>query len=207
LLSGLRLWLDASRLRLADGAALAVWPDASGYLNHAVQANNYSQPVYRAAVAGLAGRPAVEFDNVDDYLALTGIITTTSNTYFIVFGLNPGGATDVMLLADTALSYTYEQKAGDWMQKASAVVSGVTTTPGLYYLRSCVSDAVNVMRHANGAALTVKARTAADARFRYVGLPGYICNAAIAEVIVYDRALSDAERMAIEAYLMAKYGL
>jgi hypothetical protein len=33
-IAGLKVWLDASQLALADGAALASWPDLSGAGNH-----------------------------------------------------------------------------------------------------------------------------------------------------------------------------
>jgi len=77
----------------ADGAAVAQWDDASGNAHHASQATAANRPLYRASVAGLNNKPAVEFDGSNDFLlspTFAGItpevvvvarLTTTAGSY------------------------------------------------------------------------------------------------------------------------------
>lgn len=75
--AGLRLWLDASRINagrsalglpeLVDGAAVGLWPDASGRKTHAGQRRLDSQPLFRATPRG----NWLEFDGVDDSVTAT----------------------------------------------------------------------------------------------------------------------------------------
>jgi hypothetical protein len=64
---GPRLWLRADDLALADGAAVATWPDASGYGNDVAQANAAKRPAYKVNIFGT--QPAVLFDGTSDLLA------------------------------------------------------------------------------------------------------------------------------------------
>jgi DMSO/TMAO reductase YedYZ molybdopterin-dependent catalytic subunit len=68
--SGLRLWLDASKITgLADGAAVTSWSDSSGLGNDAVQATGTKQPSYQTNEVN--GLPVVQFDGNSDDLAIT----------------------------------------------------------------------------------------------------------------------------------------
>lgn len=68
-LSGLQLWLRGdSDVAYDAAAAVSQWRDQSGNANHAVQAVAARRPqLVRGAIAG---KPAVRFDGVDDYLAI-----------------------------------------------------------------------------------------------------------------------------------------
>jgi hypothetical protein len=57
----LAVWLDASKIGYADGAAVGAWTDLSGRGNHAVQAVAANQPVFKGNVAN--GLPGVKFNN------------------------------------------------------------------------------------------------------------------------------------------------
>lgn len=91
-LPGLALWLAADKLTgLADGAAVATWPDASGNGRDAAQATAAKRPTYRTNV--LNGKPVLRFDGVDDGLATPSITlaATTGVTLFaVVTGLTTG---------------------------------------------------------------------------------------------------------------------
>lgn len=56
-----KLWLEADELSLADGAAVASWPDKSGAGNDASQGTMAQQPAYVASA--FVGRPVVRFTN------------------------------------------------------------------------------------------------------------------------------------------------
>ena len=60
------LWLKASDLTLADGAAVSFWPDASNASNSAAQPVPGAEPVFSAT--GFNGLPTVVFDGFNDFL-------------------------------------------------------------------------------------------------------------------------------------------
>ena len=204
LISGLKLWLDADYLRQVNGTNVPNWTDRSGNNNHALQGALASQPVYRVGVAGLLLRAAVVFDNVNDFMELTNILVTSTSTYFIVYSKNAAGTTANWLLSDTGGSYEYYQDGDTWKQTSTSDWP-ILTNQNNYYIRQCVSDVLTIKRYANGVS-TSTARSGPDARFRYLGYPGGACNSAIAEVIVYDRVLTDGERLSVVTYLEKKYG-
>jgi len=65
--TGLKLWLKAEDLALADGAAVAQWNDASGLGNHVSQAVAVQQPTYWSKA--IAGLPAVRCDGIQQALS------------------------------------------------------------------------------------------------------------------------------------------
>lgn len=52
----------------ADGGAVSSWRDAGSENKPATQGAGAKQPVYRASVAALNGRPAIQGDGADDFL-------------------------------------------------------------------------------------------------------------------------------------------
>lgn len=68
---GLTLWEDARTLALADGAAVSSWPSAVGTLAPG-QATAGSQPLFQAADA--TGPDRVVFDGVDDFLSQASVL-------------------------------------------------------------------------------------------------------------------------------------
>lgn len=86
-LAGLSLWLSADRIAgLADGDPVSTWSDLSGQGNNATQSTTAAKPLYKTGI--VAGRPAVLFDGVDDWLALTAavasVLTSDAKTVFAV---------------------------------------------------------------------------------------------------------------------------
>lgn len=67
-LDGLALWFKADAIDAADGDPLASWPDSSGNGFDAVQATGSKKPLYRTP----DGLPGVHFDGADDWLVIQG---------------------------------------------------------------------------------------------------------------------------------------
>lgn len=78
---GLALWLDASRLSLADLDPVPTWTDQSGNGRHATQATTSKQPVK----VTVSGRQYVRFDGVDDLLTMSAAFD--SSTEGLVFAV------------------------------------------------------------------------------------------------------------------------
>ena len=80
---GLKLWVRTESLAaLADGAAVASWPDESGNGKHLAQAIAAQKPVHDLDADGL---PAVLFDGADDMLVTAAnVLNTDRHTIFLV---------------------------------------------------------------------------------------------------------------------------
>jgi hypothetical protein len=87
------VWI-ADDIALADGASVSSWVDRIGGYDLA-QATGAKQPTYRTT--GIAGHPAVDFDQSDDmlvYTAASAVTTATSGHVFLVLrAVGVSGAT------------------------------------------------------------------------------------------------------------------
>jgi hypothetical protein len=195
-ITGLGGWFDASQLGLADGAGVTTWPDLSGLGRNLVAGT----PTYRADV--LNGLPVVRFDGVDDVL-YTGLSASYRHIFVVAMhrlatfpdydGL-VGGVSWLVLTGDSGLArwYPYEPSsttyhfdgvlaAGDWpapMNSQFAVMS--------------------VSRHAGP--WTMDFQVGQDRN-----VTGRNWDGDVAEVVAYDRVLSEAERQQVEGYLHDKW--
>ncbi|HLY11967.1 MAG TPA: FecR domain-containing protein [Planctomycetota bacterium] len=79
----LSLWLRADQGVMVNGTTVSQWSDRSGNGRHAVQAASARQPLYLRAAQ--AGRPALRFDGMDDFLSFPCPVTGLSGmTIFLV---------------------------------------------------------------------------------------------------------------------------
>ena len=87
-INGLQLWLDASDINadgsaLSDGNTIATWVDKSGLNNHATQVTGYQQA--RVDTDGLNGVASVNFDGSNDYFNLPDGTVPYGNSNYTVF--------------------------------------------------------------------------------------------------------------------------
>ncbi|MFY2560955.1 LamG-like jellyroll fold domain-containing protein [Corallococcus terminator] len=226
--TGLRLWLSASQLTHAEGAPLASWADISGQGLHAVQATVGQQPVVRYAAIG--GRTALEFDGVDDRLDLTTNLFAgnTPLTVFAVIQTNDTQAHVVGTGSSSAGFLTTYGKgltlvAGQPTVKANSNGSGLllsgpgSIADGQPRLLSTVVQAGNTALFVNGQPLGMSSAALNAYAYGKATLgasDGANSNASrdafagrLAELLVYDRALTDEERTALELCLGSQYQL
>lgn len=78
-----------------DGNTVSQWDDASGNSRHANQATAGKRPIYRASVAALGARPAVEFDTTDDFLATAAWTALVQANTIMAVGIFPGNVNTV----------------------------------------------------------------------------------------------------------------
>lgn len=223
------LWLRAEDIIAADGSAVGVWPTASSDLVTASQSTASLRPIFRAG--GINGRPAIEFDGINDRLDLSSnvfaapnlpltmfAVIRTQDTNGHVFGT---GSSDPGFLATYGLAITVENGAATL--KANSAGSGVHLSANSAVNDDRVRIIAAVTR---GGASTVFV----DCRARGTSIApanpwGYIKSTigasdgsnlgtsmdpfagSIAELIVVPNALGYDERTAIEGYLATKYGV
>ncbi len=224
----LQLWLraDAGVTANANGAVTA-WADQSGQGNHAAQANANQAP--RLVESALNGKPVVRFEGGTRYLDVPnspGVSFIGDLSTFFVIKLadrsgyravwskvlgNKPRPTDYYLLPDSNVPRLYRGNAGQWLSAdgAVAVPSGEFAVIGFDVAGTAVAHYFN--DQVNGRGTIALASPAEDS-----GLPLRIgsrddlvtqLKGDLAELLLYDIALSDVDRRQVLEYLRAKYAL
>ena len=222
--AGLKLWLKADDLTgLADGDPVSTWTDASGGGNNA-NGSGAARPSYRTNV--LAGAPVLRFDGADDRLALPNLLAGASAaTAFFVARLSLDPPSLALRTGPPLGNFGNNGVVGDHYPFTDGVVytdfgSNARKTVG-DPAASLASWHVGAFRSAAGdwrawlnESLLFSTSTntvgfgAAPLVGRAEGANGpYHFDGDLAEVIVYDAALSDDDRQRVVRYLGGKYGI
>jgi hypothetical protein len=228
ILPGLVFWLDADYPpSVVTDVGVAEWRDRSGNNRHATQTTGTAQPTLFPNA--FESRPAMAFDGIDDFLVvedytplvdydaflvwkspvlpsideLTALvryggeqfntnIEITHGHYMDTFRnaatLSMGGGYLVARFDDPAIDTPYL-----WQMTFDSVLGRLTSRTNGHFSNQ-YGDFPGPP-DSEGAGLGIGARVNAIQHFR-----GFI-----AEIIIYDRVLSDAERVRIEAYLKSKW--
>jgi hypothetical protein len=232
--SGLQLHLDAAdpstlfnattggSLVAADGA-VARWEDKSGNGRHATQATSDSRPLRKNAVQN--GLGVLRFDGGNDWLNLpTNFRWWPTGTLFAVLD-NAGDGIFWYALKraddNPEIRLVTSQDSGFWYYDGSYKVN----QPNHYdaigggTVRTVVLANTSYKSYSNGilknSTTLASAVTANNSAFSHtiggfkVPDDDFSSYAAIdiAEIVMYDSALSDADRSAVESYLMSKWGI
>ncbi|HXG09465.1 MAG TPA: hypothetical protein VNK04_06720 [Gemmataceae bacterium] len=221
--AGLKLWLKADAITgLNDGDAVTTWEDSSGQNNDATQSTVAKKPTYQTNE--INGKPCVRFDGFDDCLQtpafsvgpLTAFVVLKLTTLRIIYEQSananeaPGfwlyGSTHSTLFVHKPAGGTARDRPGGLPTGAWQIVTqrcdgthaghklwingdeqsltdNLSSNPGT----AEISDVLNIGARNNGAAFA----SAVD----------------IAELLIYDAAVSDSDRQLIENYLNNKYAI
>jgi hypothetical protein len=227
-IAGLKAWWKADALALTDGAAVASWPDSSGSGNNLSQATASYQPTFKTGI--LNGKPAVRFNaTVSGSLGPGNVLFPAAGAGFDIGITQPD---TIFIVATTDASKTYR---GSYMSPVgfSGQLVFVSETNGaleIYAGGSALVDAVDhtgafhiicaIFSGGNGSAYVDGVQTLApqSTGTNGVGQVGvgalYSAGAVtlplmgdIAEIIVYNSALSTTDRQSIETYLNTKYNV
>ncbi len=228
---GLVLRLDASAVEeLSDGDKVETWDDLSGEENDATQATEENRPIYKTDI--LNGKPVVRFDGENDYLTTGAANIGQSHTIFAVAQsqeedaphrrqlIQSGGSTigndNVIIEQENdennwrAFVYSSEESSGviDLQSKNSVIT-------GQWYLISYIRDDdtkesklwINENLEDDDVwdgtvsgeteELFIGQHTSLD--FHWWG--------DVAEILIYNTALSDSDRGKVEQYLGEKWGI
>ena len=207
-----KFWLDANQLTgLTDSGYVSYWPDADGNGTSLSQSTATEQPTYRTNV--LNGRPVVRFDASDDGLSGGPGVTGPAWAMFVV--LIPGAAYNARAVQDGSHNlfvgvggdghWDFYAARGISNSAGPTVVAGTPTCLTIRYDGSTSSFRVNGVDH------TGDSGSAQPPAALALGASGYVTNQPwggdVAEVILYDGSVTDAQRASIESYLSTKWGL
>jgi hypothetical protein len=224
---GMILWLANDIGIEASGTGVSAWRDQSGNGADALQGVPASQP---ALVSGNSGMKAVAFDGKADSMAIIGvpINSLTGMSVFIV----SSASIDVFDAGYGLKAILGWQESAAWggtyfgAYQTSAHFRFGTTQAGnensvpitfsrtqSFGLNEWVHNGTSDSMLLNGQGLGIfPGKQAAINGVTSAALLGSSLNNSffsgeVSEVIVYNRALTDAERQAVELYLMGKYRL
>ena len=203
--TGLVLALDASEISgLSDGDQVNTWADSSGLANDAIRQNG--SPIYKTSQ--INGLPTVRFSSTDggagDYLRFNRISTIRS--VFWVVKENAGTSNGPFLLGDQD-SYDFHRESDNgplWAGYASENIrNGTTKLMGTGIdgtstsLPSGSFQLISLVTTGN-----VQANQVTQDRVYHGSWQGDI-----AEILIYDRALTTEEEELVGGYLTQKYDL
>ena len=198
-LAGLSLWLSGDSVNVINGK-IKTWYDKSGNNNSAIQLDTSKQPVWVSGFPILNNQPIIAFDGVNDYLQFNDI--TDIKTAFFVYNHNPVYRSHDNLFGSTTnetgslLSgglYKLIYYSANWLN--ISFLNGNSISP--YDLSQDSSYTIlDLFPSPDGHANTIS----------HNGFDGYNpWHGNIAEVLFYNRVLSDSERISVEQYLHYKY--
>lgn len=224
---GLTFWLDASKLVLAEGDPVATWPDASPSHFDAVTVNDANRPIYRASTTPF-GKPGVEFNpSPYRYLDIPGLGTWLSgrSAYTLIILIKPLGSFGnfpVIMTApnnglwhwlvefDQSNGVYWGHLNGHWRMYAANMVIGdwailewVLGTPKHFYKNGADTGIQQLSSGGDMVDVVPDVGTTARLGAYYDGGLGTI--GPISEILLYDHALTDPERIKIEQYLNNKW--
>lgn len=222
---GLVMWLDSSDITSlfqdTDGSspvssgneAIGLWRDKSGNNNHFKQPNRPAQP--RLIKSGIGGNSSVMFNTSQSMMSSANFRAPV--TVFYV-ARQTGGANARVLSAvanNWLLGYWQGAKNQAFYEGWVSPLSNPATDDSPHYFTGIVrgqglnsevwADGVLVSANQNGVAgpnqLGINLSIQAGA---YAAEPS---NCQVAEIIVYNEALSPSARQIVEAYLKTKWGI
>ena len=221
----LKLWLRADEgvTSTLDGAVTG-WEDRSGNLNHASQTDLAAAPLL--VTDAVNGEPALRFDGVDDFMTVSNspsvAIAGDISSFFVVrfddfitFRAvwaktmnNVPRATDWYALPDSGIPRLYRGGTGEGsVDGGAALIAGqyqiagfdMAGTTARHYLDGVETSSGQILQPLQDTGRPLFIGTRDDRVTRMQG--------DIAEIIIYNAALSVRERNMIFRYLADKYGI
>jgi hypothetical protein len=227
-IANLGLWLKADAGVTLVGGAVDAWADQSGNGRDFSAPAGTNRPAYSGTLNGL---PVLTFDGSTDYLSgdadsltlarnvsgltVIALFKDTSTTDCRVFGISTNTA---------AARFTMGGNGTNWLLGTRRLdADGVNTvtggTQGTEYTllsalarysvatRAIFEDGVSVVDTSGGTAGNTQDTSSQISTIGCGTALGNFLAGSVAEIIVYQRALSDAERQSVERYLSVKWGI
>ncbi len=229
-LAGLKIWLKADAIvGLSDGDPVTTWSDSSGNGYDATQSSSGLKPLYKTSVVN--GKPVVRFDGADDFL-VTGGQSYAIQTIFVVYETSSIAYRGVFATRASSVIGGIGNSDGNYGFAVSNSGGGITSTDagatdsGAHsgvWVDGVVGSHSDFDTYLVTAGVPVSAgnwhvvgctrtsQSASGAKFFAIGDdPGVSSRELagdLAEIIVYDSALSTGNRQSVEDYLGTKYGI
>lgn len=206
---GCLLWLSSDTGVTKDGANnVSAWADQSGNGNNASVAG-LPQPVWIDAV--LNGKPAIRYNGLNDQLQIAALTVNQPNTWFFVVRISTNEDGRHILDCSTGTRQLLGQ-SGSWLSYAGFVLGG-----GAYdtntHIWSSIFNGANSITYKDGAVEIVLGNSGPNSAIAIIiggGNPGGVglsITGDIFEVICFNSALSNMNRIIMQDYLRGKYAI
>ena len=202
---GLALWARAGRGVVVDGAGrVSRWADASASANDLVQTSPGQRP--SRVTDPLSGRSVLRFDGTDDLLQFTARLAGSIRTVFAVVREDetavPGSRA---LFGDASTADFYGGWQAWWVYQPPYVSTSQHIVDGQTWVNGVGVNGRTTTRPHTLSVVCVEATAGVTASRLAGGIYSAHWKGEIAELIVYERPLSIAERKAVEDYLALEY--
>ena len=214
------LWLRADKGIHLTGSTVYQWDDQSGNGYNATQATLINQPLF--VPNAINDKPILRFDGANRFLLISNsAVPIDKHTIFIVFKTYNTSSQSIFGIWYSKPGWNFVLSSGVYtyiIDKSSAYITGTAPTIGANNLFSLTFDGSNVKSYNSGSLIqndssiysSVYSNTS-DALAIGIATNGVSTadpfNGDIAEIVIYNTALSDAERITVENYLKNKYAL
>ena len=215
--TNLQLWLKAEAGVTKDGANnVSAWADQSGNAHHADQSTPASKPLWVDNV--LNGKPVIRFDGNSDLM--TTDITGPGGTEFTFFVVAKSNGQRILSFNDNTgyVLYSYANPNNLIISNDGGSGGGINsgTNNPVNFQFACARYKANTI---NGLQTFVNGALVAQRSSANIVLPvaplqlgsypgggtGELINGDVAEIIIYNRSLTDIEKEQVENYLSQKY--
>jgi len=217
---GLRLWLAADTLNaLGDGAAIASWADGSGNGYNAT-ASGTAQPIYKANIQG--GLPVVRFNGTSQGMNTTAPGPIAAGCTVLAVAQIASATSTRALVGSSVqggLEYRFNSAKQDVLaENVADLGSGSATwdTAAFRLYELVIDGAGNISFFVNGAAdgTSTTTRTFVSGNISVGINPVNVTNGNgewfsgdMGEVVVYNRPLTNSERLQLENQLRSKWAV
>ena len=216
-IGGLAVWLKADTGVTESGGVVTIWEDQSGNGN---DASNGTSPVLIASA--INGMPAIEFSNGAWLQIPENNIGDSGNlSVFIAINYTSGGVLlnkgDAATFENTAWEMTPQNGFGFVKNDGGNYSWNVVnfTPSGLSLITMITTSGVTELFNNNTSEGTSSDATPVNQVYQYIGIGGGGTDgnttegleAEIAEIIIYDSALSTQDKDGVQAYLNDKYAI
>jgi len=215
-ISSLRLWVAADFITgLSDGTGVETWSDLSGNGYHATQATEALRPIYKTNI--INGKPVLRFAS-GQFLGITGYPTSdAAGTGIMVIDLPadpPALDNAPWHFSSSALGILLPRTTGNYYDSfgtTNRYDSGNPTismaNPTIYCVQTQLNSWINYLN--NGENYASVSNTVGWTATPWIGKTheGRYMTGDIAELIIYGKWLSVAEKLKIHQYLATKYNI
>lgn len=220
LISGLKLWLDASDTATITPGATFTWADKSGQGNNATQGTAASQPT--SGTRTLNSLNVLDFDGSNDRLVLpSGLypLPQGDNTVFIVC-MTDNAAKSAQLPISGMSSTNHRYRISYAGGTTFGVLNGTVETTAAYtintspHILAMLRSNASVYGTIDGTAIASTTVNGASNSINSLAIGAFGTSntsgnfdGIIAEIVIYDRDLSASEANQVQTYLATKWNI
>lgn len=194
---------------LGDDDTISFWPDSSGNGNDASQNNVSQQPTYQTVVFAGKTFPVARFDSDDDGME-TPLFVDGAFSIFALWRLADAGVFSGALVSSASRDWSIGNLNGQMLCYFDGWSATAPVTGDAFYLVEARvvpgSSPVNIFLNGVQVGIAGGGSSAPDqVMLGASGSNGYPGNCDCAELIVFDRFLSDDEAGGVRAYFQQQY--